>query len=162
MGLFFYHLKLELLTQFPASNDKKKLYLCKNIRLQNVIIRLSKHLLQNIFEISHTIRVKSSENWWFYFGFLICLYPMVILRSWYKITDFLMILAWLSPSIYLVWNLFENVYIRFGQHNGWNVSAIRGWRNQYFITSYCINNILLKTLLLCGFFFQKVPLVKTE
>ena len=43
LGLFYIHLELELLTQFPAANDEKYLYLCKNIRLQSVIIRLTKH-----------------------------------------------------------------------------------------------------------------------
>ena len=48
LGLFFIHLKLELLTQFPAPNDEKYFYLCKNIRLQNVVIRLTDHLPRNI------------------------------------------------------------------------------------------------------------------
>ena len=48
LGLFFIHLELELLTQFPAPNDEKYLYLCKKIRLEIVTIRLTKHLTQNI------------------------------------------------------------------------------------------------------------------
>ena len=32
--LFFIHLKLELLAQFPASNDEKHLHFMKNIHLQ--------------------------------------------------------------------------------------------------------------------------------
>ena len=50
-GQFFIHLKLELLTQYPAPNDEKQLDICKNIPLQNVIIRLTNHLPQNILEI---------------------------------------------------------------------------------------------------------------
>ena len=38
---FFIFFKLEMLTQFPAPNDEKLLYLCKDIRLQNVIIGLT-------------------------------------------------------------------------------------------------------------------------
>ena len=45
--LFFIHLKLELLTQFPAPNNEKYLCLLKNIRLQTVIIRLTNHPPQN-------------------------------------------------------------------------------------------------------------------
>ena len=48
LRLFFMHLKLELLTQFPAPNDENIYIYAKNIRLQNVIIRLTKHLPQNI------------------------------------------------------------------------------------------------------------------
>ena len=50
-GLFFIHLKLELLTQIPAPNDEKYYYLCKHIRLQNVFFGLTKHTPQNILEI---------------------------------------------------------------------------------------------------------------
>ena len=50
-GLFFVHLKLELLTQFPAANDEKYIYSRKNIRLQNVIIKITKYLPQIILEI---------------------------------------------------------------------------------------------------------------
>ena len=38
-------------TQFPAPNDEKLLHLCKNKPLQNVTIRLTKYLPQNILAI---------------------------------------------------------------------------------------------------------------
>ena len=44
--LFFIHSKLELPAQFAALNEEKIIIFKKNIRLQNIIIRLTKHLLQ--------------------------------------------------------------------------------------------------------------------
>ena len=58
----FRHLKLELLTQFPVSNDEKYLYLCKNRCLQNVIFRLTKHLSQNILGI-RVVFIGLKFNW---------------------------------------------------------------------------------------------------
>ena len=47
-AFIFRHLKLELLTQFPASNDEKYLYSWKNRHLQYQIIVLTKHLPKDI------------------------------------------------------------------------------------------------------------------
>ena len=47
----FRHLKLELLTQFPAPNDEKYLYFLKNIHVLNWVIRLTDHPPQTTLSI---------------------------------------------------------------------------------------------------------------
>ena len=46
--LFFILIKLELLMQIPAPNDKKKFIFMKNRHLQFRIIGLTKHLLKTV------------------------------------------------------------------------------------------------------------------
>ena len=46
--LFSIHLKLELLPQFPASNDKKYFIFMKNSHIPNLIICLTEHISQTI------------------------------------------------------------------------------------------------------------------
>ena len=50
----FRHLKLELQTQFPASNDEKYRYFFKNIHVLNWVILLTEHLPQTVLSISVT------------------------------------------------------------------------------------------------------------
>ena len=49
--IFFVHLELELLTQFPAPNEIKIVLLMKNRNLPNRIICPIEHLPQNIVAI---------------------------------------------------------------------------------------------------------------
>ena len=50
-----FHLKLESLTQFPASNDKKWFYFFVKIRLLSWVICLTEHLPLTILSISVTL-----------------------------------------------------------------------------------------------------------
>ena len=63
--LFFNHLKLELLTQFPASNDEKQLYLYKIFK--KLIKKLFNHFFNYFVTFLKTLRSQSSNSNIYYY-----------------------------------------------------------------------------------------------